>query len=91
MYITNISHITQSDKDKIFYKTKTIRPKTWSIDFTKIPLMTFHLPKTSIHSLLSQFSPRFFFFFFLGTSFFLPLCRSIPFNSMVQNGFQFFT
>ena len=50
MYITNISHITQSDKDKIFDKTKTIRPKTWSIDFTKIPLMTYHLPKTSIHS-----------------------------------------
>ena len=33
--VTNISHITQSDKDKIFDKTKTIRPKTWSIGHKK--------------------------------------------------------
>ena len=59
MYITNISHITQSDKGKIFDKTKTIRPKTSLIDFTKKPLMTYHLPKTSLHRLLSQFSPSF--------------------------------
>ena len=33
IYITNISHITQSDNDKIFDKTKTIKQKTlvnWS-------------------------------------------------------------
>ena len=64
MYITNISHITQSDKDKIFDKTKTIRPKTWSIDFTKKRLMAYHLPKSSLHRLLSQFSPSCFFFCF---------------------------
>ena len=58
MYITNISHITQSDKDKIFDKTKTIRPKTWLIGFTKKSLMTNHWPKTSLYRLLSQFSPH---------------------------------
>ena len=88
MYITNISHITQSDKDKIFDKTKTIRPKTWSIDFTKIPLMTYHLPKTNIHSLLSQFSPRFFFFFFWVLASFCPYVgpsRLIAWSKMVFN------
>ena len=39
--ITNISHITQSDKDKKFYKTKTIKPKTWSIGHKKESLMTY--------------------------------------------------
>ena len=48
IYITNISHITQSDKDKICDKTKTIRPKTWSIGLTKKSLMTYHLPKISL-------------------------------------------
>ena len=32
---------TQSDKDKIFYKTKTIRPKTSSIGHKKESLMTY--------------------------------------------------
>ena len=27
IYITNINHIIQSNKDKFFDKTKTIRPK----------------------------------------------------------------
>ena len=48
IYITNISHITQSDKDKIYDKTKTIRPKTWSIGLTKKSLITYHLPKISL-------------------------------------------
>ena len=60
IYITNIRHITQSDKEIFFDKTKTIRPKTWLIDFTKKPLITYHLPKTTLHRLLSQFSPNFF-------------------------------
>ena len=58
IYITNISYITQSDKGNIFDKTKTIRPKIWSIGFTKKSLMTYHWPKTSVHRLLSQFSPH---------------------------------
>ena len=80
IYITNISHITQSDKEIFFDKTKTIRPKTWLIDFTKKPLMTYHLPKTTLHILFSQFSPRFFFFGGgrgrNGPP--LPLCMSVP-------------
>ena len=43
-------------KKFFFDKTKTIRPKTWLIDFTKKPLMAYHLPKTTLHKLHSQFS-----------------------------------
>ena len=58
IYITNISYITQSDKDNIFDKTKTIRPKTWSIGLTKKSLMTYHLPKTSNSILYSQMTKQ---------------------------------
>ena len=43
IYITNISHITQSDKDKNFDKTKDL--VNWS--HKKV---TYDLPKTSLHS-----------------------------------------
>ena len=58
IYITNISYITQSDKDNIFDKTKTIRPKTWSFGLTKKSLMTYHLPKTNNSILYSQMTKQ---------------------------------
>ena len=49
--ITNISHI---DKDKVFDKTKAIRPKTLvNCSHKKV---TYDLQKTSLTNSLSQFS-----------------------------------